>query len=139
MKKQSLKAKEQIEAVEELRELVKPGAVVYTVLRHVSRSGMSRAIDLYIIDQNHYTGKPGLRRITYAVSKALDYKYSDNHDALIVGGCGMDMGFSVVYNLGGVLYPEGWTREEGGSYGRHTAQVGEHDKDGGYSLRQEWL
>lgn len=47
------------DAVLELRKLLKPGTTVYTVLRHVSASGMSRRIDLYIMRK----GEP--RYITY--------------------------------------------------------------------------
>lgn len=39
---------EQAEAVRDLHKLLKPGDVVYTILRHVSSSGMSRVIDLVI-------------------------------------------------------------------------------------------
>ena len=45
------------EAVKELRKMIRPGQTVYTVLRHVSRTGMSRGIDVYIIKNNeHYKG-----------------------------------------------------------------------------------
>lgn len=37
------------EAIQELRNILKPGDRVYTILRSVSRSGMSRCIDFYAI------------------------------------------------------------------------------------------
>lgn len=40
---------ERQEAIQHLRELIKPGDKVYTVLRHVSRSGMTRGIDVYYV------------------------------------------------------------------------------------------
>ena len=40
------------EAIEHLRTMLQPGDTVYTVLRNVSRSGMSRGIDLYMIQDN---------------------------------------------------------------------------------------
>jgi hypothetical protein len=42
------KQAEQADAVAELHKLLKPGDTVYTILRHVSSSGMSRVIDLAI-------------------------------------------------------------------------------------------
>jgi hypothetical protein len=44
------KERQKAEAIVHLREVLKPGDTVYTVLRHVSRSGMSRNIDLYMAD-----------------------------------------------------------------------------------------
>lgn len=37
---------EREEAVAQLRKMLKPGDTVHTILRHVSKSGMSRRIDL---------------------------------------------------------------------------------------------
>ena len=43
-----LAAADKAEAVAELKKLLKPGATVYTVLKHCSSSGMMRVIDLVI-------------------------------------------------------------------------------------------
>jgi hypothetical protein len=80
------------EASEELKKLLKPGDTVYTVLRYVSRSGMMRKIDLFIIKE----GRP--MRITWLVAKALDYK-TDKDGYLIVEGAGLDVGYALVYDL----------------------------------------
>lgn len=93
-----LQQSERAEACAELRETLKPGTTVYTVLRHVSRSGMSRDIDVYVIED----GEP--RRITWTVAKAADLTYSRKAEAIKIGGCGMDMGFAIVYNLSRALY-----------------------------------
>ena len=100
-KKESKKAQEEresVEAVEFLRDLFKDThkPVVGTILRHCSSSGMSRDISLYFKDMN----------ITYYVAKALKYgvKNSNGFNAVKVSGCGMDMGFHLVYNLSCVLY-----------------------------------
>lgn len=82
----------------ELRELIKPGDTVYSVLRHVSRSGMSRAISFYVYQDN----KPF--QLDYHISKVCGYSLHRKYEGLSVGGCGMDMGFSVVYNLSDTLY-----------------------------------
>lgn len=133
------KSQEAAEALQTLSEIIKPGDTIYTVLRSVSRSGMSRTIDLYIIDtSDNYGNGPRPRRISYLVAKACGFTYDNNRDALKVGGAGMDMGYHIVYSLGHVLYRDGFTHEEGKSYGRG-GHAGYHDKDGGYSLRQEWM
>ena len=83
----------------ELRELLKPGDTVFTKLNHVSRSGMTRIIEVMVFRDSAPVN------ITYDVSQVLDYKVSNSkHWGLKVGGCGMDMGFSVVYNLSSALY-----------------------------------
>lgn len=85
---------------EELKkELIDGEYQVYSVLRHVSQSGMSRRISFYTIVEN----KP--RYLDWYISKILDYKIGKN-EGLIVSGCGMDMGFHVVYNLSSVLFEQ---------------------------------
>lgn len=103
-----------------------PGDTVYTVLRHVSASGMSRLIDLYVIRD----GDPW--RITYHVARAIGESYDQRKEALRMGGCGMDMGFQAVYCLGSALWPTG-TPEP------HGRRNGEPDSDGGYALKHRWM
>lgn len=91
------KLSEKAEAVAQLRKLLRPGDRVYTVLRHVSASGMSRRIDLYTIKK----GEPVF--LTGYVGKALEYRHSRD-GGLVVGGCGMDMGFHLVHSLGYALW-----------------------------------
>lgn len=99
----AVKDREKADAVDQLRKIVKAGDVVYTVLRKVSSSGMSRQIDVYVIRDN----KP--RWLTGLVAKACGYRRADRgHGPLVVGGCGMDMGFAVVYDLSSVLFRNGW-------------------------------
>ena len=45
--KPTAKQSRELETVNALRTFLKPGDEILTVLRHVSRSGMSRSIDLY--------------------------------------------------------------------------------------------
>lgn len=139
---------EREEAIDKLREMLKPGDTVYTVLRHVSRSGMMRAIDLYVYQDN----EP--RRITWLVCKAAGYPYNETHKALRADGCGMDMGFSVVYSLSSTLYRDGFDCIGEGNYetGRrgcpandHSNDRGErnyspdrHHRDGGYAINHRW-
>lgn len=110
---------EQAEARETLRKMFGEleYKTVYTVLRHVSSSGMSRDISLKMVAKNG-----ALRDITYLACIAMGEKPKDKNGNRVVrvGGCGMDMGFHVVYNLSYSLY-----RDEG------------LDR-AGYVLRHEW-
>lgn len=89
------------EALERLRELITGETTIYTILRSVSSSGMSRRISLKVLD-----GNGRLLDITYYVGGALGYPVSDmyGHRVIRVNGCGMDMGFSVVYDLSHTLF-----------------------------------
>lgn len=90
---------ERAEAIEALRELCPAGTTVYTVLRSVARSGMSRHIDLYVIRNN----EP--RWITRLACKATGVMHFDERkDCARISGCGMDMGFHAVYSLSHVLH-----------------------------------
>lgn len=131
MSKQS--DQERAEAIERLRGWLKPGDTVYTILRHVSRSGMSRDISIVIIRDGE-TLHPN-----HAVSKAIGARLVNAHgsDALRIGGCGMDMGFHVVYELSHALFPKGFKLPKG-ERGRNGDTSG-FDADGGYALKHRWL
>ena len=90
---------------------------IFTVLRHVSTSGMSRDISLFYVKNDH------LFNITYHASHALGWKLVERNGsrAIKVGGAGMDMGFHTVYTLSSVLYR------------------GTVDGDAGYKLHHEWM
>lgn len=116
--------------IAELRAKLKPGTTVYTVLRHVSSSGMTRHISVMIMED----GQP--RQIDWSVSVILRDRLA-KREGIIVGGCGMDMGFHLVYSLGRALYPEGFKLPEG-TRGRNGDTSG-HDRDGGYAFNHRWL
>lgn len=150
---------ERDKAVAQLREWLKPGDTVYTILRHVSRSGMSREIGCVLIKDGAHLHP------NYSIAKALGERQG-KRDGVIVGGCGMDMGFDLVYRLGYRLFPDGFgiegskaasngraapkkrpaTREEAAAmvaagwtfHGRNGDASG-WDSDGGYALQQRWL
>jgi hypothetical protein len=88
------------EAIAKLKELCPAGATVYTVLRHVSRSGMARRISAVVIKD----GEPV--ELDWLINAAGIFK-SGKSDGLVVGGCGMDMGFHLVHMLDLTLYPGG--------------------------------
>lgn len=122
------------ECRERLLSFIKPGDTIYCILRHVSRSGMQREISLLTSD---------MRNIDYLVSPLLGNRIG-KHNGLVIGGCGMDMGFSLVYSLGYALFPDGF-----GCVGKSCPSSdhsnGDRDysphrhKDGGYALRHRWI
>lgn len=95
------KAKEQEKAKEYLLENVERGDTIYTILRHVSRSGMYRVINLYVIKNN----KP--YRLDWNASQLLE-GYDRRHNGCRTGGCGMDMGYHLVSNLSYALFGDGY-------------------------------
>lgn len=151
MKRQSPKQVEKENARKELLEILEPGDTVYCVLRHVSRSGMQREISFFT---------EGMLNLDWRMSTVLDMRRG-KRDGLVVGGCGMDMGFHVVYNLSRRLFPDGFgekgegplgheirpkTKEKAAEavskgvkfYGRNGDPTG-WDNDGGYALRSHWV
>jgi hypothetical protein len=127
------KLAEAAEARRDLRAILKPGAKVYTNLRHVSGSGMRRHISVHIAQP---VGT--LRDLTRLVARAMDDPLTKDGNALVVGGTGMDMGFHVVYNLGSTLYPDGYTCTRKRCRAPHDHAKG-RQTDGGYAFRQEWV
>lgn len=128
------KEAERQEAIVELRAKIQPGATIRTILRHVSRSGMTRHISVVM---------PDCGEISWLVGRALDYR-RHNDGGLVVGNCGMDMGFAIVYSLSHALFPDGFDCiGEGCPASDHSN--GDRDRtphkhsDGGYALRQQWL
>ncbi len=92
-------------AIAKLREWINPGDTVYTILDHVSASGMTRHIRCVLLkaDGSRVTDLHPNR----VIATALGYRQA-KRDGLVVSGCGMDMGFEIVYNLGRTLWPEGY-------------------------------
>lgn len=127
----------QLKNVEDLRAILKPGDTVFTILRHVSRSRMYRAIDLYVFRDN----EP--RRITWSAAQLLE-GYDHRHDAAKASGCGMDMGFHLVYSLSSCLYRDGFECIGKGCPANDHVN-GDRDylphnhRDGGYALNHRWL
>ena len=136
---------EQAESIERLRDMLPPGSTVRCVLRSVSRSGMSRQIDFY-----HVNADGGLDYLTGYIGQACDYRRAPS-GALKVSGCGMDMGFSVVYDLSRALFGDGFECPGNGNGEYHRGcpsndhsngdrdYTPHHHKDGGYALRCEWI
>lgn len=141
-------------AKSELRKIIKPGDAVYTILRRVSASGMSRDISVCVVENGY------IRNLDALVSDACGIKTADG-PGLRMAGCGVDMGFSLVYSLGRALFPRGFGtvgKNAGGREyrapnpkaaraaarrgyvfrGRNGDASGWGD-DGGYALGHNWL
>lgn len=82
-----------LQSIEKVKAMLEGVDTVYGIVRHVSASGMSRDIDLYIIKDNRPVYLTG-----YA-STILGYPMAKNR-GMKVGGCGMDMVFHCVDSLG---------------------------------------
>ena len=104
---------ERQESINYLKDMLKEGDRLYTTVNHVSKSGMTRYIKTILIRDN----KP--LYLDYHISKVLEWSLSDKYNGIKVGGCGMDMGFHLVYTLSAKLFG--------------------HDNRGGYKLEQSWL
>lgn len=92
---------DQIRAQQILLEEVKPGFTLHTILRHVSSSRMTRHISVVRLHEG------GSRYLDWSVGAILGYRLA-KCEGLVVTGCGMDMGFQVVYNLSAALFPNGF-------------------------------
>ena len=129
-------------AILSLREMFPPNSTVTVLLRHVSQSGMMRAIS-FIHEQ---------RDVSWLVARATGFKFNSRWDGLTVTGCGMDMGFHLVYSLSRTLYGspgayvckgatdgyEGRCHSNDHSNGAPYVAGAVHS-DGGYALSSRWL
>jgi hypothetical protein len=96
------KNQDRIDATAKLQELCPEGTTVYCIIRSVSRSGMSRRIDCYVVNSGELIWISGY--MAYAMGLSL----GKNHDGLRVGGCGMNMCFALVYDLARTLHKDGY-------------------------------
>lgn len=137
-------AKEKADAIKMLRSLArKSNYVFYTKLDHVSRSGMFRRISVYAMEGN----KP--QCVNFLIEKLGVYKRTHGSDSLGISGCGMDMGFAIVYNTSCHVFPTYKCRGEATKKRRScpaSIHVNEHtprDKTAihkdGYCISQKWF
>jgi hypothetical protein len=89
-----MKSNNQQTAINELGAILQdiPTDTIYTVVRHVSSSGMQREISVKMIDAGHIID------LDYLVGEALGIK-SGKHNGLVVRGCNMDMGLHLVESI----------------------------------------
>lgn len=126
------------EARVRLRKELKPGDTVHTVLRHVSCSGMMRYISPVIVRNDGSIWHPD-----WLVATALDWAVAPDR-GIKVRGCGIDMGFELVYVLSQALFPDGFECPGEHCHSNdHTNgdrdYAPHHHSDGGYALAQTWI
>ena len=110
---------------ERIKEILKDqfpkGSTAYTFVAKVAPSGMSRHIMVEgsrITEIKKPDGTTLLSRngevlnMSWYIAKLLDWTYKDNTRSVFVGGCGMDMGFHLVYTLSSKLYGDGYAIEQ---------------------------
>ena len=101
---------EREEAIETLRAAFPVGSTVWTVVRHVARSGMSRKISALKIGPDAFEeGRTSVLDYSGAVARALGRKLDHDHLAVVCHGAGMDMTFELVYALGQALHGDGYS------------------------------
>lgn len=128
------------EARERLLKILSPGDTVHCVLRHVSRSGMARWIDLYTFQPDDKTGEPVKLWLSYSAAAAgVGDRFDDRRECIKVSGCGMDMGFALVHDLGRRLWPDGGPVEHSSRRAQEERAGKTAETDGGYLLRHQWI
>ncbi len=116
-----------------VKELLNGNRKVYTRIDSVSASGMSRQISAFIPVVDKRDGSPDIVNISYYIAKILHNRQGKS-GGVIMGGCGMDMGFSMVYNVSSYLFLGGDGKTVTGRNGDTKPET-----DGGYILQQSWL
>ncbi len=135
------------EARATLMAMLKPGDTVYTVLDSVSWSGMSRIIRV-LVAYTRDDGSVDHWHPNHSVGVLLGLPYGTYRrqvtNGLKISGCGMYMGFDLVYSLGRALWPDGFacpgeTCPSNDHSNGDRNRKPHHHTDGGYALRHRWL
>lgn len=127
-----------------LRANIKLGDTVFTILRHVSTSHLSRRISVHTFPGFDESGRLEIRTWDHNVAALGIGRQVPDKQGIHIEGMGQDMGFHIVYEMGRSLFPEGFTcpgkncnsndhRNGDRNYKRH------HHNDGGYAFRHRWI
>jgi len=116
MKKEKLYIKddkERAKAESELKELIeKADRKIYQIVTKVSNSGMHRWIKNMIVIENE------IMSIDWHICRVLP-RVSYSEYGVGISGCGMDMGFKLVYSLVLMLFPNEPKNPNGGYAIKH--------------------
>jgi hypothetical protein len=135
---------ERAEAIATLKKMgVKPGTRIYTKIVEVSRSGMQRKVDVYMVTGREHR----IQWLSGTVARATGLRWDRDSGAIVVKGCGFDAGFEVIYELGRAMFPKGsdkFVNPIREAQAKRDAVRGEAPKpnretDGGYLLVHERL
>lgn len=129
-----MKNQQQAEAKQALRQLLDSNATathaqrptLHTILRHVSKSGLSRDISVKLA-----TTQGHILDVTYMCAEILGQKltHRNGYNTITIKGAGMDMGFEIVYRVSRAVYGDNPI----------TPEQQQADRDAGYVIRHEWL
>jgi len=100
---------------------------IYTKVEHVSRSGMLRYISMQIVENGEIFT---IRSLPNFEKAGYKFNMDNGHDGWKMGGCGMDMGFALVYDVASF-----YGQLALGGY----AELQKQNLDMGYSINQRWL
>lgn len=106
-------------AFEYLHKIIKPDETVHCLVKYVSQSGMSRRISFFVVLDNKR-----IQCIDWYIAQLTGFKRHAKHEGLVIGGCGMDMGFHVVYTLSRAMFYNDPAYEK---------------SDAGYVIKHSWL
>jgi len=101
-KKELERLEEKQQAIEFLKNILNEGSTIYTILRYVSQSGLTRSISVYTIVDNEVV------YLDWYVATVLNLKQDIKHDGIKISGVGSDLGFEIVYNLSYFLFGDGY-------------------------------
>ena len=128
------------EAIARLRQRIKPGDEIYLVATEWSKRSCWTAYSVMIPTRTKRDGKWVLEieTICHDVAVALDLQRTSDGGVKSYGW-GLSRSFEIVYNLGRVLFPDGFIPAKAGRGGRNGAPPTRRDTDGGYALVERLL
>lgn len=94
---------EQQEYRDALKAMLPKGSTVYTLVRSVASSGMSRRISVFTILDGT------LSNLDWYIERAGIAKRRAHKEGLYIQGCGMDMSFALTYDLAMTLHGDGYS------------------------------
>lgn len=134
------KEEKRLQSLADLRRYyeIKEGQTIYTFLKSVSSSGMSRQIAVIVSINGE------VRNISRLVAEVLELRLNKSLDAITIGGAGMDMGYSIVYGLSRTLFKDSFycigDNCPSNDHVNGDREYNHHQhSDGGYALRHSWL
>lgn len=94
---------EQQEYRDGLMKMLPKGSKIYTLIRSVSSSGISRRISVFAIIDGE------LIDLDWHIERAGIAKRRANKSGLYIQGCGMDMCFALTYDIAQTLHGDGYS------------------------------
>ena len=83
--------------VKDLKKKVKKDSEIIVVIHKISKSGMQRKMSAFVVY------KKQLVNLNFDIAR-LGIARRDDHNHLVINGCGMDMAFNLTYRLKCKLY-----------------------------------